>query len=51
MKADGIYIEFVSGRDSNKWDYDQSITYGGNKTANVHGGSTLTIDDIELIYE
>lgn len=51
LKADGIYIEFVSGRDSNKWDYDQSITYGGNKTANVHGGSTLTIDDIELIYE
>lgn len=51
LKADGIYIEFVSGSDSNKWDYDQSITYGGNKTANVHGGSTLTIDDIELIYE
>lgn len=51
LKADGIYIEFVSGSDSDKWDYDQSITYGGNKTANVHGGSTLTIDDIELIYE
>ncbi len=51
LKADGIYIEFVCGSDSDKWDYDQSITYGGNKTANVHGGSTLTIDDIELIYE
>ena len=51
LKADGIYIEFVSGSDSDKWDYDQSITYGGNKTAKVHGGSTLTIDDIELIYE
>lgn len=51
LKADGIYIEFVSGSDSDKWDYDQSITYGGNKTANVHGGSILTIDDIELIYE
>lgn len=51
LKADGIYIEFVSGSDSDKWDYDQPITYGGNKTANVHGGSTLTIDDIELIYE
>ena len=51
LKADGIYVEFISGSDRDKWDYDQSITYGGNRTANVHGGSTLTIDDIELIYE
>lgn len=28
-----------------------SIVYGGDKTANVHGGSILTVDDIELIYE
>lgn len=51
LKADSIYIEFVSGSDTDKWDYNQAITYGGNKTANVHGGSILTIDDIELIYE
>lgn len=51
LKADSIYIEFVSGSDTDKWNYNQAITYGGNKTANVHGGSILTIDDIELIYE
>lgn len=51
LKADTIYIEFVSASDSNKWQYDMSIVYGGDKTANVHGGSILTVDDIELIYE
>lgn len=51
LKADTIYIEFVSASDSNKWQYNMSIVYGGDKTANVHGGSILTVDDIELIYE
>jgi len=51
LKADNIYIEFVCGSDTGKWQYGKDITYGGNKTANVHGGSILTIDDIELIYE
>lgn len=51
LKADNIYVEFVCGSDTGKWQYGKDITYGGNKTANVHGGSILTIDDIELIYE
>lgn len=51
LKADTIYIEFVSGSDTGKWQYGVDIVYGGERTANVHGGSTLTIDDIELIYE
>lgn len=51
LKADTIYIEFVSASDSNKWQYNMSIVYGGDKTANVHGGSILIVDDIELIYE
>lgn len=51
LKADTIYVEFVSGSDTGKWQYGVDIVYGGAKTANVHGGSTLTIDDIELIYE
>lgn len=51
LKADTIYIEFVSASDSNKWQYNMSIVYGGDRTANVHGGSILTVDDIELIYE
>lgn len=51
LKADTIYVEFVSGSDTGKWQYGVDIVYGGAKTANVHGGSALTIDDIELIYE
>lgn len=51
IKADTIYIEFVSGSDTDKWKYGVDIVYGGDKTANVHGGSILTVDDIELIYE
>lgn len=51
LKADTIYVEFVSGSDTGKWQYGVDIVYGGERTANVHGGSTLTIDDIELIYE
>ena len=51
LKADTIYVEFVSGSDTGKWQYGVDIVYGGDRTANVHGGSTLTIDDIELIYE
>ena len=51
LKANTIYVEFVSGSDTGKWQYGVDIVYGGERTANVHGGSTLTIDDIELIYE
>lgn len=51
LKADTIYVEFVSGSDTGKWQYGVDIVYGGERTANVHGGSTLTVDDIELIYE
>ena len=51
LKADTIYVEFVSGSDTGNWQYGVDIVYGGERTANVHGGSTLTIDDIELIYE
>lgn len=51
LKADAIYIEFVCGSGSDKWQYGLDVTYGGDKTANVHGGSILIIDDLELIYE
>ena len=53
MTATSIYIEFVSATDAN-WELNNKIsdiTYGGSKTADVHRGSILTIDDIELIYE
>ncbi|GEM_PF-2659166 len=51
--ASAIYIEFVSSSASGTppWGLGLSITYGGNRTAGVHGGSILTVDDIELIYE
>lgn len=50
--ADAISIEFIStnASGSDAWEYDQSITYGGNKTARVHGGSILTVDNLEMIY-
>ena len=54
LVADTIYIEFVSASDTEKWKYANNIgdiVYGGDKTADVHRGSILTIDDIELIYE
>lgn len=51
--AQAIYIEFVSSSASGTppWGLGLSVTYGGNRTAGVHGGSILTVDDIELIYE
>ena len=54
LVADTIYIEFVSASDTEKWKYANNIgdiVYGGDKTADVHRGSILTVDDIELIYE
>lgn len=54
LVADTIYIEFVSASDTEKWKYANNIgdiVYGGDKTADVHRGSILTIDDLELIYE
>ena len=54
LVADTIYIEFISASDTDKWKYASNIddiVYGGNKKADVHRGSILTIDDIKLIYE
>lgn len=54
LVADTIYIEFISASDTDKWKYASNIddiVYGGNKTADVHRGSILTIDDLQLIYE
>lgn len=54
LVADTIYIEFVSASDTEKWKYAKNIddiVYGGDKKADVHRGSILTIDDLELIYE
>ena len=54
LAADTIYIEFISASDTEKWKYANNIgdiVYGGDKTADVHRGSILTVDDIELIYE
>lgn len=54
LVADTIYIEFVSASDTEKWKYANNIgdiVYGGDKTADVHRGSILTVDDLELIYE
>lgn len=52
QKADAISIEFIStnASGSDAWEYDQSITYGGDKTAGVHGGSILTVDNLEMVY-
>ena len=54
LVADTIYIEFISASDTDKWKYANNIddiVYGGNKKADVHRGSILTIDDLQLIYE
>ena len=51
LKADTIYVEFVCGSGKDKWQYGMDIIYGGGLSANVHGGSILTVDDVELIYE
>lgn len=52
QKADAISIEFIStnASGSDAWEYDQSITYGGDKTARVHGGSILTVDNLKMVY-
>ncbi len=51
LKADTIYVEFVCGSGKDKWQYGMDIIYGGGLSANVHGGSILAVDDIELMYE
>ena len=51
QKADTVYVEFVCGSGADKWQYGMDIIYGGGLSANVHGGSILTVDDVELIYE
>ena len=56
LKARSIHVEFVSGTETYDggdphWAYNVPIVYGGSNTANVHGGSTLTVDDLALIYE
>lgn len=53
LKADNIYVEFLSSSATGTppWGRGRNITYGGTKTAGIHGGSVLIVDDIELIYE
>ena len=58
LKATSIYVEFVSGTKLNTSGepLHQSIgglpvTHGGDKTAYVHRGSVVAIDDVELIYD
>lgn len=50
LKAQTVHVDFISGVDT-KWTTGREITYGGNKTAGVHGGSILAVDDVEFIYE
>lgn len=52
VKAQSISVEFLSSSASGTppWGMGKSITYGGGKTAGVHGGSILTIDNVELLY-
>lgn len=57
LKATSIYVEFVSGTKKNTSGepLHQSqgglpVTHGGDKTAYVHRGSVVAIDDVELIY-
>ena len=50
--ATDISVEFSSSSAGGTppWKYNQSITYGGDKTASVHGGSILTVDNLEMVY-
>ena len=50
--ATDISVEFISSSAGGTppWKYNQSITYGGDKTASVHGGSILTVDNLEMVY-
>lgn len=51
-KATAIYIQFrQSTADKPPYQVNANIVYGGTNTAGVHGGSILTIDNMELIYE
>lgn len=50
-KATSIQVEFYQSTSSKpNYKMNVSITYCGTNTANVHGGSILTIDDITLNY-
>ena len=50
-KATAIYIQFrQSTADKPVYNMNVQITYPAG-TAGVHGGSILTVDDVELIYE
>ncbi len=50
--ATAIYVQFLQSiRTKPVYNMNVSITYGNNRTASVHGGSILTVDDVELIYE
>ena len=57
LKATSIYVEFVSGTKLKSGEpLHQSkgglpVTHGGDKTAYVHRGSVVAIDDVELIYD
>ena len=58
LKATSIYVEFVSGTKLNSSGEPVhqskgglSVTHGGDKTAYVHRGSVVAIDDVELIYD
>lgn len=58
LKATSIYVEFVSGTKLNTSGepLHQSkgglpVTHGEDKTAYVHRGSVVAIDDVELIYD
>lgn len=51
QKATDIYIQFLqSTASAPTYTLNVGITYAG-KSANVHGGSILTVDDLQLIYE
>ena len=51
QKATDIYIQFLQSVSSAPtYTMNVAITYAG-KTANVHGGSILCVDDLQLIYE
>lgn len=50
--ATDISVEFKSSNASGEppWGKTKSITYGGDKTAGVHGGSILTVDNLKMVY-
>lgn len=50
--ATDISVEFISSSAGGTppWGTGKSIIYGGDKTAGVHGGSILTVDNLEMVY-